>query len=132
MAALRAIGLHCDYGDRLSEMLRDRLVCGVNHKGITDKLLSTPDLTYEQAMTLAQSLENSEKDAEKLPSPIPSQEEHAFMFSGGHSGCDSGCGGSCCVSTALARTPHAVGQGTLHVCASLLGKGDHGRSKLCQ
>ena len=34
IAALRALAEHCDFGDSLSTMLRDRLVCGVNHKGI--------------------------------------------------------------------------------------------------
>ncbi len=34
IAALRDIAQHCNYGDKLPEMLRDRLVCVVNHKGI--------------------------------------------------------------------------------------------------
>jgi len=69
------IALHCDYGDKLSEMRRDRLVCGVNYKGITRKLLSEPDLTYEKALSLALALEKSEKDSknfgDKQPPPPP-------------------------------------------------------------
>ena len=54
VAALRELALHCDYGDRLSEMLRDRLVHSVNHKGIQRRLLAEPpDLTFEKAFSLA-------------------------------------------------------------------------------
>ena len=45
VAALRELAQHCKYGDSLSDMLRDRLVCGVNHEGITKKLLAEKDLT---------------------------------------------------------------------------------------
>ena len=34
VAALRALAEHCEFGDTLPIMLRDRLVCGVNHEGI--------------------------------------------------------------------------------------------------
>ena len=33
VAALRELAEHCKYGTTLPEMLRDRLVCGVNHEG---------------------------------------------------------------------------------------------------
>ena len=46
-------------------MLRDRLVCGVNHKGIQRKLLAQTDLTYETAYALAISMESSEQDAKR-------------------------------------------------------------------
>lgn len=75
VAALRDLALHCEYGDKLSEMLRDRLVCGVNHKGIQCKLLAQTDLTYETAYALAISMESSERDAKILvkqqSTPIP-------------------------------------------------------------
>ena len=34
VAALCAIAEHCAFGEPLKMMLRDRLVCGVNHEGI--------------------------------------------------------------------------------------------------
>ena len=37
VAALRELTEHCSYGTTLQEMLRDRLVCGVNHEGIQRK-----------------------------------------------------------------------------------------------
>ena len=47
-------------------MLRDRLVCGVNHAGIQRKLLAQADLTYETAYTLALSVEASDRDTKTL------------------------------------------------------------------
>ena len=70
VAALRELALHCDYRDYLHDMLRDRLVHGINHKG---KLLSEPsDLTFDRAFSLAQALEATERDSKAL-SETPSQ-----------------------------------------------------------
>ena len=66
VAALRDLALHCNYGNQLSEMLRDRLVCGINHKGIQRKLLSQKDLTFEDAYKLAQTIEATERDTKTL------------------------------------------------------------------
>ena len=62
VAALRELSEYCNYGDRLHEMLRDRLMCGVNHDTIQRKLLAETDLTYEKAYTLAQGIEASKRD----------------------------------------------------------------------
>ncbi|XP_065902584.1 uncharacterized protein [Dysidea avara] len=45
---------HCDYGDKLIEMIRDQLVCGINDSHIQRRLLAEPDLTYKKAFDLAQ------------------------------------------------------------------------------
>jgi len=66
IAALRELSVHCKYGTALSEMLRDRLVCGVNHDTIQKRLLSEKDLTFDTAMKLAQSIEATERDTRKL------------------------------------------------------------------
>ena len=44
VAELRKLALHCDYKDALSEMLRDRLVCGVNDDRMQRRLLSETKL----------------------------------------------------------------------------------------
>ena len=59
VAALRELAEHCDYGASLSEMLRDRLVCGVNHEGIQKKLLAEKDLDYDKAYGIAVAIEVS-------------------------------------------------------------------------
>ena len=47
-------------------MLRDRLICGVNHGAIQRKLLAEKDLTFAKAFTLAQAIETAEKDTVHL------------------------------------------------------------------
>jgi len=71
VAALRQLAFHCNFGDKLEEMLRDRLACGVNHKGITRKLLAEANLTYEKAFSLAQMMEAAERDSKKFENRRP-------------------------------------------------------------
>ena len=66
VTVLREVAQHCDYKDMLSDILSDRLVCGMKHKGITNRLLNERNLTYEKAMELAQSMESAEKDTRHL------------------------------------------------------------------
>ena len=42
VAELRKIAEHCEYGTVLSDMLRDRLVCGISNKAVQRRLLHTP------------------------------------------------------------------------------------------
>ena len=66
VAALREIAQHCEYKESLQDMLRDRLVCGVNHEAITNRLLSEKKLTFDKAMELAQAIESAERDTRQL------------------------------------------------------------------
>ena len=82
VAALRELALNCNFSpnERLEEMLRDRLVCGVNHQGIQRKLLSEGNISFKDAMALAQSIESAEDDAKKLlagPAPPATSLLHA-------------------------------------------------------
>ena len=55
-----------NYGEVLSEMLRDRLVWGVRDTVILKKLLGKADLTLEKAIQLAQSLERAEQNVREM------------------------------------------------------------------
>lgn len=68
VVALRDLALNCKFGStaQLEEMLRDWLVCGVNHSGIQRTLLAEGELTYSSTLKLAQTVEASEQDAKKL------------------------------------------------------------------
>ncbi len=66
LAALRELSEYCEYGAALPEMLRDRLVCGVNHEGIQRRLLAEKDLTYDRAREIAQAVEAAERGTRDL------------------------------------------------------------------
>lgn len=66
VAVLRELAQHCNYGDKLTEMLRDRLVCGIADDRIQRRLLVEPDLTFDKALKLAQAIETANKDIRDL------------------------------------------------------------------
>ncbi|KAL6480987.1 hypothetical protein MHYP_G00090670 [Metynnis hypsauchen] len=66
VAELRKLALHCDYKDALSEMLRDRLVCGVNDDRMQRRLLSETKLTFDKALELCQAIESASKDVREM------------------------------------------------------------------
>ena len=72
VAELKHLGEHCQFGDKLNEMVRDRLVCGVNDIRIQNRLLQeSSSLTYEKAFQIAQSIELAAKDAAALHRQVP-------------------------------------------------------------
>ena len=59
VAALRHLAEHCNFGGSLENMLRDRLVSGVNNEKIQRRLLSEGELTFKKAFEIALSLETT-------------------------------------------------------------------------
>ncbi|XP_057298423.1 uncharacterized protein K02A2.6-like [Hydractinia symbiolongicarpus] len=59
LAVLRRLSEHCEYGETLDDMLRDRLVCGIKEEKIQQKLLSEKDLTLAKALRIACSMESA-------------------------------------------------------------------------
>lgn len=62
VAELRKLAQDCNFGDTLTVMLRDRLVCGVNDDSIQRRLLAEEELTFETALRKAQVIEAANKD----------------------------------------------------------------------
>ncbi len=58
VTALWKLAEHCNYGDSLNEMIRDRLVCGVEHDVIQTHLLAERDLTFEKALENAKTMDS--------------------------------------------------------------------------
>ena len=70
---LRQLAEDCDFKASLNDILRDRLVCGVNDDRIQLKLLAEKDtLTFENAMDLALAMEAASKNAKDLCAGITS------------------------------------------------------------
>ena len=68
VAALRRLAEHCAFGNMLDEMLRDRVVCGINNSAIQKRLLAEPELTLTKAVAVAQATEIADTGVKELQS----------------------------------------------------------------
>ena len=66
VAELRALAEFCNYGDSLENMIRDRIVCGIMHSKIQQKLLAEKPDTLKRAVEIAQGMETALKNAKEL------------------------------------------------------------------
>ena len=66
VTALRKIAEHCEFGDVLEDMLRDRIVCGIRNKRTQQRLLQEAELTYGKAHDIALAAETAQKNSERL------------------------------------------------------------------
>lgn len=66
VAELRKIAEYCEYGEVLSDMLRDRVVCGISNKRVQRRLLQEPDLTFDKALEMALAAETADRDSRRL------------------------------------------------------------------
>ena len=66
VAELRKIAEHCEYKDVLSDMLRDRLVCGIRDRTTQRQLLRETALTFDKALQMALAAEAADKDSRRL------------------------------------------------------------------
>ena len=66
VAALRRLAEHCNFGDSLNDMLRDRLVVGIQDERIQRRLLSDGDVEFQKAFAVSQAMELAAKNAEHL------------------------------------------------------------------
>lgn len=71
IADLRKLSEHCDFGETLDHILRDRLVCGIRDVRIQRHLLAEPDLTFKKAYDLSQASETAEKNSKHLHQQHP-------------------------------------------------------------
>ena len=66
VAELRRLAHDCNFGTSLEQMLRVRLVYGINKDRIQRRLLSETDLTFEKAFKIAVAAETASKNAHDL------------------------------------------------------------------
>ena len=69
VADLRRLSEHCTFQDKLDDMLRNRLVCGIKDSQVQRRLLSETDRTFKKAFELAQASEVAEKNVRDLHKP---------------------------------------------------------------
>ena len=77
--------------ETLNEMIRDRLVCGVNHDTIQPRLLAEKELTFERAFEVAQSVEAAEKNSKIIKNHSNGKQETLHFSETGvtHKDCKS-------------------------------------------
>ena len=56
----------CDFGDSLNDMLRDRLICGINDARIQRRLLAETKVDFKRTMEIAQAMETADRDVTHL------------------------------------------------------------------
>ena len=61
---LRLIAKNCSFGDLEDELIRDRIICGVNSNDVKQQLLKTKDLTLDKALTICRA---DEQFAHSIP-----------------------------------------------------------------
>lgn len=63
---LRKLTQDCNFGDSLTVMLRDCLVCGINEDRIQRRLLAEDGLTFEKVLKFALAMEAANRDIENV------------------------------------------------------------------
>ncbi|XP_020609105.1 uncharacterized protein LOC110047679 [Orbicella faveolata] len=63
---LRNLSEHCDFGDQLEKMLRDRLVCRLNDERIQRRLLAESQVEFKRAMELVTAMEITDRNTRDL------------------------------------------------------------------
>ena len=63
---------HCEYGQILDEMIRDRIVCRIADDRIQRRLLSESDLTLKKAVEISLAIELAAKNIIDLHESGPS------------------------------------------------------------
>ena len=76
VSELCAIAQWCNFGESLENMLRDRLVVGIDNEAIQCRLLSESTLTFKKALELAQSLEAAAKNMKEIQNSANARAEN--------------------------------------------------------
>ena len=66
IAELCKLSEHCEFGDTLHDMLRDRLACGSKGSPLQCKLLAKFDLAFEKEFKQTKAMETAEQDSKSL------------------------------------------------------------------
>ncbi|CAH0724893.1 unnamed protein product, partial [Brenthis ino] len=70
LAELKKLSLYCNYGENLTEQIRDKFISGLNNEKIKQKLLNESEVTLEKAYNIAVQLENTDRDLEVMTSKV--------------------------------------------------------------
>ena len=66
VSKLRCLSEFCNFGETPKDMIRDRLVCGINNNATQKRLLAESKLSYEKAVELSLSMETAAQSMREL------------------------------------------------------------------
>ena len=66
LAKLKRLSEHCSFSDSLDDVLRDRIVCGIQDQRTQRRLLEEPDLTLKRVFEVAQAIESTDTQVKEL------------------------------------------------------------------
>ena len=69
LAGLRKLAETCNFGAKLDEQLRDRMVEGLRSESIQKRLLAEGDITMKKAYEIATSMETASREASGMHAP---------------------------------------------------------------
>ena len=74
VSQLRALSEHGNFNDMLEDMLQDRIVCDINDDTIQWRLLAERELSFKEALEVAQSMEMATRNVKELLKSSSSRE----------------------------------------------------------
>ncbi|KAJ8047536.1 hypothetical protein HOLleu_06562 [Holothuria leucospilota] len=78
LVELKKLASKCEFGNSLTESLRDCLVCGLTNPQIQKRLLSEENLTLEKAVQLALAMDTASNDTAQLQKQKHGETAHAI------------------------------------------------------
>lgn len=76
VSELHSLAEFCNFGTSLDDMIRDRVICGINNTKIQQKMLAEKKLTLTSAAELAQGMETAAKNAKGIAQQETSESAH--------------------------------------------------------
>ena len=70
VSEFRVIAQWCNFGESLKNMLRDRLVIGIDNEAVQRRLLSESTLTFKTVLELTQSLEAAARNTKEIQNGV--------------------------------------------------------------
>ena len=105
VAELRRLSEYCNFGNKLNEHLRDKLVCGLNDQRIQQRLLATKNLDLNTAIDISIAMEVAARNARDLHGTILNDNQNV---NGGEGG-----------SSRIHKLLHQVQEGLMKVCSQV-------------
>ena len=80
IAELRKCAEHCDFQDKLDEVLCDKFVCGLRNETMQKRLLTEKNLTLATAIEIAQGMEAASKQTTELRAASGQSQSHEIQL----------------------------------------------------